>query len=253
MRRTTRAISGATTPGRRSAISISRTSPAGARRQSCSPGTMRGGWRSTSPNCRSYCGGRPHPSKVPEASRCDAAIWSLLGDKRTSCGHRKSVAHDPIRKWSVHRSNGYNVDASRAHEHTFTKADGLSVCLIEWFSTPSTSRSVIRGAGSHLHLVTVLQEGRKSKRWLSGLELSWANVTKRIQRVDDGALPEHKKWCSLFRKLLTGRADRPLILDFLFRRQRSCHRQAQTQMGAFLSRQYYITRRSEERLQCLDR
>ncbi len=152
----------------------------------------------------------------------------------------------------MHRSNGYNVDASRAHEHTFTKADGLSVCLIEWFSTPSTSRSVIRGAGSHLHLVTVLQEGRKSKRWLSGLELSWANVTKRIQRVDDGALPEHKKWCSLFRKLLTGRADRPLILDFYFNGSAHVIGRRKLRWEHF-SRRYYITRRSEERLRCLER
>jgi hypothetical protein len=36
---------------------------------------------------------RPTPPNEP--SRCDAAIWSLSGDKRTSCGHRKSVAHDP--------------------------------------------------------------------------------------------------------------------------------------------------------------
>jgi len=95
MRRTTPASSSATTPDRRWAISISRMSPADDQRPSCSPGTKLGGWRPTSPSCRSYCGGRRHPSKS-QASRCDAAIWSLLGDKRTICGHRKSVAHDSL-------------------------------------------------------------------------------------------------------------------------------------------------------------
>ena len=36
---------------------FSRRSPVGARRPSCSPGTRRGGWRSTSPSCRSCCDG----------------------------------------------------------------------------------------------------------------------------------------------------------------------------------------------------
>jgi hypothetical protein len=49
---------------------------------------------------------RPTPPNEP--SRCDAAIWSLSGDKRTSCGHRKSVAHDPERKRSVHCSSWDN-------------------------------------------------------------------------------------------------------------------------------------------------
>jgi len=95
MRRTTPALSYATTPGRRSGISISRMSPADDQRPSCSPGTMRGGWRSTSPNCRSYCGGRRHPSKSPSHRAATQRFWSLLGDKRTLRGHPESVAPDP--------------------------------------------------------------------------------------------------------------------------------------------------------------
>ena len=49
--------SSATRTGRRSAISILRKSPADNQRPSYSPGTRRGARRSTSPSCRSCCGG----------------------------------------------------------------------------------------------------------------------------------------------------------------------------------------------------
>jgi hypothetical protein len=39
------------------------------------------------------------PLLAQQVTQCDAAIWSLSGEKRTSSGHRNSVVPDPERTW----------------------------------------------------------------------------------------------------------------------------------------------------------
>jgi hypothetical protein len=65
-RTTPPASSSETRPVRRSAISISRTSPVGAQRPTCSQRARRGGWPSTLPSCRCCCGSEPKTTRPSE-------------------------------------------------------------------------------------------------------------------------------------------------------------------------------------------
>jgi len=75
-----------------SAIFISAMNHSVARRPTGSPGTKLGGWRPTSPSCRSYCGGRPNPSKSP---RHRAAMQRHLRF-RGRIGHHKLAPSRPL-------------------------------------------------------------------------------------------------------------------------------------------------------------